>query len=50
MRLFLAMVVLGAGLFVCGCGGSDTSYKDRDVDVNAPENAAPTDISAPGQE
>ncbi|MHB8901898.1 MAG: hypothetical protein ACYC6Y_24345 [Thermoguttaceae bacterium] len=51
MRLLLSMLVLGLALFSSGCGGSESSYKDREVDVNAPENVAPTEIPppAPGQ-
>jgi hypothetical protein len=47
MRLLSLMLVSALFLLSLGCGGQG-SYKDRKVDVNAPENAAPTTIAAPG--
>ncbi len=47
MRRFFAMLALGLALFSFGCGGGQDSYKDRDVDANAPENVAPTEIPPP---
>ncbi len=47
MRLFFAMLVLGLAVFSSGCGGGESSYQDRKVDANAPENVAPTEIPPP---
>lgn len=48
MRLLSAVLLLGLVLFSWGCSSESSSYKDRDVDVNAPENVESTEIPAPG--
>ncbi len=48
MRLLSAALLLALMLLSFGCGGESSSYKDRDIDPNAPENVESTPIPAPG--
>jgi hypothetical protein len=50
MRLLSAVLLLGLVLFSFGCGGESSSYKDREVDPNAPENVESAPVPPPGQQ
>lgn len=47
MRRIFTGLMLGLVLFVSGCGGGESSYKDRDIDPNDPANAQGTPIPPP---
>lgn len=50
MRLLSAVLLFGLALLTLGCSGESSSYKDRDIDPNAPENVESAPNPSPEQQ